>query len=146
VIVTSSGADGEWSDQVFSEKFACPEHPKVSLPELEPRLFSFNSPHGACPECHGLGTLNEFDPELIVADESLSLESTVHWAVPPQPRAQRASSTWCRQPLACLRGILTPVRLAKEIATANVSSRMVSRGLPSRRSSFVSTQSSNCQV
>ena len=41
-------------------------HPNVSLPELEPRLFSFNSPHGACPECHGLGTINEFDPELIV--------------------------------------------------------------------------------
>ena len=62
-------------DQLFSEKFACPEHPHVSLPELEPRLFSFNSPHGACPTCHGLGTINEFDPELIVPDESLSLEN-----------------------------------------------------------------------
>jgi excinuclease ABC subunit A len=75
VIVTIAQPDGTWRDQIFSEKFACPEHPKVSLPELEPRLFSFNSPHGACPECHGLGTLNEFDPELIVADESLSLEN-----------------------------------------------------------------------
>ena len=43
--------------------------------ELEPRLFSFNSPHGACPACHGLGTSAEFDPELIVPDESLSLEN-----------------------------------------------------------------------
>jgi excinuclease ABC subunit A len=69
-------ADGsEWKDQLFSEKFACPVHSNVSLPELEPRLFSFNSPHGACPECHGLGTLNEFDPELIVNDESISLEN-----------------------------------------------------------------------
>src|SRR5437016_4509531 len=63
VIVTIS-EDGEWKDHLFSEKFACPEHPHVSLPELEPRLFSFNSPHGACPECHGLGTSSEFDPEL----------------------------------------------------------------------------------
>ncbi|MDB5297489.1 MAG: excinuclease subunit, partial [Phycisphaerales bacterium] len=45
-----------------------------SLPELEPRLFSFNSPHGACPDCHGLGTTFEFDPDLITADESVSLE------------------------------------------------------------------------
>ncbi len=62
-------------DQTFSEKFACPVHPEVSLPELEPRLFSFNSPHGACPSCHGLGTTFEFDPDMIVADESLSLEN-----------------------------------------------------------------------
>jgi excinuclease ABC subunit A len=75
VIVSVAQPDGSWKDQVFSEKFACPEHPHVSLGELEPRLFSFNSPHGACPECHGLGTLNEYDPELIVADESLSLEN-----------------------------------------------------------------------
>ncbi|MBW3574994.1 MAG: excinuclease ABC subunit A, partial [Actinobacteria bacterium] len=64
VIVTVGQPDGSWQDQVFSEKFACPEHPEVSLPELEPRLFSFNSPHGACPSCHGLGTTCEFDPEL----------------------------------------------------------------------------------
>jgi len=64
-----------WTDLTFSEKFACPDHPHVSLPELEPRLFSFNSPHGACPACHGLGTTCEFDPELIVPDESLSLEN-----------------------------------------------------------------------
>src|SRR3712207_3859964 len=44
----------------FSEKFACPEH-GVSLPELQPRIFSFNSPHGACPHCHGLGAQQEID-------------------------------------------------------------------------------------
>jgi excinuclease ABC subunit A len=75
VIVTVGNADGSWTDNVYSEKFACPLHPHVSLPELEPRLFSFNSPHGACPACHGLGTTCEFDPDLIVADESLSLEN-----------------------------------------------------------------------
>jgi excinuclease ABC subunit A len=75
VIVTIAGSDGSWTDHVFSEKFACPLHPHVSLPELEPRLFSFNSPHGACPACHGLGTTGMFDPELVVPDESLSLEN-----------------------------------------------------------------------
>ncbi len=75
VIITVANPDGTWTDQVYSEKFACPLHPNVSLPELEPRLFSFNSPHGACPACHGLGTTCEFDPELIVADESLSMEN-----------------------------------------------------------------------
>ena len=74
VIITVAEKD-EWTDQVFSERFACPIHPNVSLPELEPRLFSFNSPHGACPECHGLGTKFEFDPEMIVPDDSLSLEN-----------------------------------------------------------------------
>ena len=75
VLVTVQQSDGKWVDSIYSEKFACPIHPHVSLPELEPRLFSFNSPHGACPACHGLGTLSEFDPELIVPDESLSLEN-----------------------------------------------------------------------
>ncbi|MBC6455375.1 MAG: excinuclease ABC subunit UvrA [Hormoscilla sp. SP5CHS1] len=50
---------------VFSENFACPEHGAV-MEELSPRLFSFNSPHGACPNCHGLGNLRTFSPELIV--------------------------------------------------------------------------------
>ncbi|MGH7176006.1 MAG: excinuclease ABC subunit UvrA, partial [Tepidisphaeraceae bacterium] len=75
VIVAVQADGGGWTDQMFSEKFACPLHPQVSLGELEPRLFSFNSPYGACPSCHGLGTINEFDPDLIVADESLSLEN-----------------------------------------------------------------------
>ena len=75
VIVSVANADNTWTDQVFSEKFACPLHPEVSLQELEPRLFSFNSPHGACPSCHGLGTTCEFDPEMVVPDDSLSLEN-----------------------------------------------------------------------
>ena len=56
----------------FSEHFACPDC-GVSLGELEPRNFSFNSPYGACPECTGLGTKTEFDPDLIAPDRSLSL-------------------------------------------------------------------------
>ncbi len=56
----------------FSERFACPEH-GPSLVELEPRIFSFNSPHGACDVCTGLGSQMEIDPELVVPDPSLSI-------------------------------------------------------------------------
>jgi excinuclease ABC subunit A len=56
----------------FSERFACPEH-GPSLVELEPRIFSFNSPHGACDHCTGLGSQMEIDPELVVPDPSLSI-------------------------------------------------------------------------
>jgi excinuclease ABC subunit A len=74
-IVTIAAEGGGWTDHIFSEKFACPVHPEVSLPELEPRLFSFNSPHGACQSCHGLGTTFKLDAELVVPDDSLSLEN-----------------------------------------------------------------------
>jgi len=56
----------------FSEKFAC-VHCGISLPEIEPRVFSFNSPHGACPACHGLGATREIDPSLVVPDGSVSI-------------------------------------------------------------------------
>jgi excinuclease ABC subunit A len=56
----------------FSENFACPEH-GIGLPELEPRIFSFNSPHGACPRCTGLGAQQEIDPDLLVPDPELSI-------------------------------------------------------------------------
>jgi excinuclease ABC subunit A len=56
----------------FSERFACPEH-GPSLVELEPRIFSFNSPHGACDRCTGLGSQMEIDPELVVPDPGLSI-------------------------------------------------------------------------
>lgn len=55
--------------QVYSEKFACPDC-GISLPEIEPRLFSFNAPYGACPDCMGLGQHMEFDPDLIIPDKS----------------------------------------------------------------------------
>jgi excinuclease ABC subunit A len=62
--------DGE--KLVFSEQFACLEC-GTSIPELEPRIFSFNSPHGACERCHGLGFQRVIDPELVVPDPTLSL-------------------------------------------------------------------------
>ena len=58
--------------RTYSEKFACLEC-GISMPELEPRLFSFNAPHGACPRCTGLGSQMEIDPELVVPDPSLSI-------------------------------------------------------------------------
>ncbi len=62
-----------WRDAIYSERYACVTC-GVSLPEMEPRIFSFNSPHGACPSCDGLGTVMEFDPELIVPDATTSLD------------------------------------------------------------------------
>jgi excinuclease ABC subunit A len=66
----------------YSERFACPDH-GVSLPELQPRIFSFNSPHGACPRCTGLGAQQEIDPDLLVPDPTLSIGegALVPWAV-----------------------------------------------------------------
>ncbi|WP_144393860.1 excinuclease ABC subunit UvrA [Pleionea sediminis] len=64
--------DGEKDDLLFSAKFACPECGH-SLTELEPRLFSFNNPAGACPECDGLGVDNFFDPDRIIHNPELSL-------------------------------------------------------------------------
>ncbi len=58
--------------RTYSERFAC-LHCGISMPELEPRIFSFNSPHGACPRCTGLGSQMEIDPDLIVPDPSLSV-------------------------------------------------------------------------
>ena len=57
---------------LFSERFSCPQC-GLSLPELEPRQFSFNSPFGVCPECHGLGTRREVNAELILGDPSISI-------------------------------------------------------------------------
>ncbi|MHB1947391.1 MAG: excinuclease ABC subunit UvrA [Gammaproteobacteria bacterium] len=66
--------------QVFSSKFACPDC-GYSLAELTPRLFSFNSPAGACPTCDGLGIKQHFDPDLIIVDRKLSLSEGAirHW-------------------------------------------------------------------
>lgn len=69
-LATISAVGGE--ERLFSEHFACPDC-GISLGEIEPRMFSFNSPYGACEECNGLGTKTEFDPDLLVPDGSVSL-------------------------------------------------------------------------
>jgi excinuclease ABC subunit A len=78
-LVTIDVLDGE--PLTFSENLLCPEH-GIGLPELEPRVFSFNSPHGACPRCTGLGSQQEIDPELVVPDPTLSISEG---AIAPWP-------------------------------------------------------------
>jgi len=80
-LVVIDPADGG-RPMLFSENFACPDH-GVSLPELQPRIFSFNAPHGACPRCTGLGSQQEIDPDLLVPDPSLSIDdgALVPWSV-----------------------------------------------------------------
>jgi excinuclease ABC subunit A len=81
-LVTIDLVDSPEGSMTFSEKFACPDH-GVSLPELQPRIFSFNSPHGACPRCTGLGAQQEIDPDLLVPDPTLSIGegALVPWSV-----------------------------------------------------------------
>ncbi|HEX4158673.1 MAG TPA: excinuclease ABC subunit UvrA [Rhizomicrobium sp.] len=78
--------NGEPRRLLMSSKFACPVS-GFTIPEIEPRLFSFNNPHGACPVCDGLGTQLYFDPQLIVPDESLSLRkgAIAPWAKSSSP-------------------------------------------------------------
>ncbi len=87
--IVSTPGDAERAEEgkggdamLFSERFACPDH-GVSLPELQPRIFSFNSPHGACPRCTGLGAQQEIDPDLLVPDPTLSIAdgALVPWSV-----------------------------------------------------------------
>ncbi len=81
----------EFEDELFSEKFACSKC-GLSLPEIEPRLFSFNSPHGACPTCTGLGSLLKIDIEKITAP-TLSLSEG---AVTPFARMLSSDTWWSR--------------------------------------------------
>jgi excinuclease ABC subunit A len=72
VEVVRLGRGGERESVTFSERFACPVC-GLSLPELEPRQFSFNSPFGACPDCHGVGTRREVNADLVLGDPSISI-------------------------------------------------------------------------
>jgi len=65
-------ADDVWQDELFSEHYSCPES-GFTMPELEPRMFSFNSPYGACPDCSGLGMKTEFDPDLVIPNLDMPL-------------------------------------------------------------------------
>jgi excinuclease ABC subunit A len=71
-LVIVSYADGKTDDRVFSEHFACTDC-GINFEEISPRMFSFNNPHGACPECNGLGSKLEIDTDFVVPDKNLSL-------------------------------------------------------------------------
>jgi excinuclease ABC subunit A len=75
----------EGGDQLFSRRLACVDC-GISMPEMTPRAFSFNSPHGACPDCQGLGATYDFDPHLVVPDESKSL---LNGGIAPWQRGDR---------------------------------------------------------
>lgn len=66
----------------FSEEYVCPNHPETTIPSIEPRSFSFNSPHGACETCHGLGSILQVDTGSVIPNEKLSIaEGAIHpWA------------------------------------------------------------------
>jgi len=89
--------DGERDSEgtLYSEHHSCP-HCAISLPEIEPRLFSFNSPYGACPECDGIGVKLEPAEELVVVDDSLSIDSgALHaWSDPVTTRTNRWKRSW----------------------------------------------------
>ncbi|WP_297453970.1 excinuclease ABC subunit UvrA [uncultured Corynebacterium sp.] len=82
VVIDAVGleADDPRRTQRFSEKMACPNGHRISIDELEPRSFSFNSPYGACPECDGIGTKLEVDTDLVIPDPSLpAIEAIAPW-------------------------------------------------------------------
>lgn len=79
----------DMTDHLYSEHFACPEC-NINLPEIEPRIFSFNSPHGACPTCTGLGTLLKIDPHKIIAPELTLSEG----AIIPYASMLSTESSW----------------------------------------------------
>jgi excinuclease ABC subunit A len=70
VVILDADSEETWS---YSLMYACPQHPEISIPELEPRTFSFNSPNGACPVCTGLGSRLEVDPELVIPNGNLTI-------------------------------------------------------------------------
>ena len=70
VMILDAGSDETWT---YSLMYACPNHPEVTIPDLEPRTFSFNSPQGACPVCTGLGNRLEVDPELVIPNGKLTI-------------------------------------------------------------------------
>ncbi len=91
IVVTRQQEDGSWVDQLYSERHACAEHPHCAIEDLAPRLFSFNSPYGACPACGGLGMVTRFDESLVVPDDSLSLKDGV---IAPWATCRPTSRVW----------------------------------------------------
>jgi excinuclease ABC subunit A len=97
-ILLSAETESGWEDEPQSVNLACPKCGR-GLEEMEPRTFSFNSPHGACPICDGLGTRARFDPELVVPDRSLSLAqgAVLGWQTgSAKPDARESDDAWVK--------------------------------------------------
>jgi excinuclease ABC subunit A len=91
------------SEYIYNQSLACLDHEEAVFPELEPRLFSFNSPQGACPECEGLGTKKEIDPGLIIPDKTRTIAegAIMPWSYKPnnyQGSILRAVTNYYRIP------------------------------------------------
>ena len=91
------------TEHIFNQNLACPDHEDVVFPEIEPRLFSFNSPQGACPECEGLGTKKEIDSNLIIPDKTRTIAegAIMPWSYKPnnyQGSILRAVTNYYRIP------------------------------------------------
>ncbi|MDD5553007.1 MAG: excinuclease ABC subunit UvrA [Candidatus Omnitrophica bacterium] len=97
------------TDMVFSEQYACPEC-GISYPEVEPRIFSFNSPFGACLECNGLGNKLEFDPDLVIPDKTKSINGGV---IEPWKRGGRGYILYYR---ALIRELASVMRFSLDTA------------------------------
>ncbi len=108
--------NGQQPDQLYSEKYACVDC-GISLQEIEPRVFSFNSPYGACPACNGLGTKMEIDPELIVPDPDKS------WilAIVPWTHGRRSFMFYYK---AVLREIARKYNIDQEIPYAQLNKKL----------------------
>ncbi len=91
LVILVEAESGTWIETRYSEKFACADHPECSLEGMEPRLFSFNSPHGACPVCAGLGSCDEFSEALVIPDPSKSLADG---AIEPWRKNGRRMNMW----------------------------------------------------
>ena len=95
-LVIVENADSK-EEQIFSAKFACPVS-GFTIPEIEPRLFSFNNPFGACPKCDGLGSKMHFDPEMVIPDATLSLKegAVSPWANSSSGYYEQTLESLCR--------------------------------------------------
>lgn len=95
LVLSQDGAAKDAAERLYSEHHSCADC-GVSLPEIEPRLFSFNAPYGSCPECTGLGTKLEIDEDLVVPNKNISVEqgALVPWSQPITTRTNRWKNSW----------------------------------------------------
>jgi excinuclease ABC subunit A len=117
-LVTIDIAGGE--SLTYSDRFACPEH-GVSLPELQPRIFSFNSPHGACPRCTGLGAQQEIDPDLLAWEGIVSSLQRRYKETDSSTQRERIEEYMSLRPCPVCKGArLKPEVLAVTVGRKNI--------------------------
>ncbi len=137
VVLISDVTGDEPRDLMFSEHAAC-VHCGLSLPEIEPRTFSFNSPHGACPACTGLGTKMEFDPDLVIPNRELTL---AEGAIRPWSR-ERASEGYYQQ---LLRAVCEHYNIPMDVPVAELSPQQLDIILYGRKGELLTLRYRNFQ-